>query len=183
MPTVARCPRRPSSAHRSRRSPARTRYSTTRWLASAPVMSCGEHPAARDHLPDRLRACLGRRPAERLRAGTLRRIVFYTAYLSEIFRTAISGVHSGQQEAGVRVSAGPEAEGEEVAEGPHSFVVSQSSSTSVASTGQGRPAIGTKTIELVALGTLLVNVPPRIDKPGYLILEGMTPGGRCSKRR
>jgi polar amino acid transport system permease protein len=32
-------------------------------------------------------------------AGVLSLIVFYAAYLSEIFRSAISGVHSGQQEA------------------------------------------------------------------------------------
>ncbi|MEV5716919.1 amino acid ABC transporter permease [Amycolatopsis mediterranei] len=32
-------------------------------------------------------------------AGTLSLIVFYAAYLSEIFRSAIKGVHSGQQEA------------------------------------------------------------------------------------
>ncbi|MBE8517047.1 amino acid ABC transporter permease [Amycolatopsis sp. H6(2020)] len=32
-------------------------------------------------------------------AGTLSLIVFYAAYLSEIFRSAINGVHSGQQEA------------------------------------------------------------------------------------
>ncbi len=32
-------------------------------------------------------------------AGTLSLIVFYAAYLSEIFRSALSGVHGGQQEA------------------------------------------------------------------------------------
>lgn len=32
-------------------------------------------------------------------AGTLSLIIFYAAYLSEIFRAAIGGVHSGQQEA------------------------------------------------------------------------------------
>jgi polar amino acid transport system permease protein len=32
-------------------------------------------------------------------AGVLSLVVFYAAYLSEIFRSAISGVHSGQQEA------------------------------------------------------------------------------------
>jgi polar amino acid transport system permease protein len=32
-------------------------------------------------------------------AGTLSLIIFYAAYLSEIFRAAISGVHGGQQEA------------------------------------------------------------------------------------
>src|ERR1700730_4766593 len=32
-------------------------------------------------------------------AGTLSLVIFYAAYLSEIFRGAISGVHGGQQEA------------------------------------------------------------------------------------
>jgi polar amino acid transport system permease protein len=32
-------------------------------------------------------------------AGTLSLVIFYAAYLSEIFRAAISGVHGGQQEA------------------------------------------------------------------------------------
>jgi polar amino acid transport system permease protein len=32
-------------------------------------------------------------------AGTLSLVVFYAAYLSEIFRAAIAGVHGGQQEA------------------------------------------------------------------------------------
>lgn len=35
-------------------------------------------------------------------AGCVNLIVFYAAYLSEIFRSAISGVHAGQTEAGRR---------------------------------------------------------------------------------
>src|SRR5580704_2951695 len=39
-------------------------------------------------------------------AGCLSLIVFYAAYLSEIFRAAISGVHSGQQEAAEALGLG-----------------------------------------------------------------------------
>jgi len=39
-------------------------------------------------------------------AGTLSLIVFYAAYLSEIFRSAIRGVHSGQQEAAEALGMG-----------------------------------------------------------------------------
>ena len=39
-------------------------------------------------------------------AGALSLIVFYAAYLSEIFRAAISGVHSGQQEAAQALGLG-----------------------------------------------------------------------------
>ena len=40
-------------------------------------------------------------------AGCLSLIVFYAAYLSEIFRAAISGVHAGQTEAGEALGPGP----------------------------------------------------------------------------
>ncbi len=39
-------------------------------------------------------------------AGCLSLIVFYAAYLSEIFRSAISGVHAGQTEAGEALGVG-----------------------------------------------------------------------------
>lgn len=39
-------------------------------------------------------------------AGCLSLIVFYSAYLSEIFRAAISGIHSGQTEAGEALGLG-----------------------------------------------------------------------------
>ncbi len=39
-------------------------------------------------------------------AGTLSLIVFYAAYLSEIFRSAIKGVHSGQREAAEALGLG-----------------------------------------------------------------------------
>jgi len=39
-------------------------------------------------------------------AGCLSLIVFYAAYLSEIFRAAISGVHDGQQEASEALGLG-----------------------------------------------------------------------------
>jgi polar amino acid transport system permease protein len=39
-------------------------------------------------------------------AGTLSLIIFYAAYLSEIFRSAISGVHGGQQEAAEALGLG-----------------------------------------------------------------------------
>ncbi|MFC8247733.1 amino acid ABC transporter permease [Streptomyces chartreusis] len=39
-------------------------------------------------------------------AGSLSLIVFYAAYLSEIFRSAISGVHAGQTEAGEALGLG-----------------------------------------------------------------------------
>jgi polar amino acid transport system permease protein len=39
-------------------------------------------------------------------AGTLSLIVFYAAYLSEIFRAAINGVHSGQREAAEALGLG-----------------------------------------------------------------------------
>jgi polar amino acid transport system permease protein len=39
-------------------------------------------------------------------AGSLSLIVFYAAYLSEIFRAAISGVHAGQQEAAEALGLG-----------------------------------------------------------------------------
>jgi polar amino acid transport system permease protein len=39
-------------------------------------------------------------------AGCLSLIVFYAAYLSEIFRAAISGVHDGQQEAAEALGLG-----------------------------------------------------------------------------
>lgn len=39
-------------------------------------------------------------------AGCLSLVVFYAAYLSEIFRSAISGVHAGQTEAGEALGAG-----------------------------------------------------------------------------
>ena len=39
-------------------------------------------------------------------AGTLSLIVFYAAYLSEIFRSAIAGVHGGQQEASEALGLG-----------------------------------------------------------------------------
>jgi His/Glu/Gln/Arg/opine family amino acid ABC transporter permease subunit len=40
-------------------------------------------------------------------AGTLSLIIFYAAYLSEIFRAALLGVHAGQQEAGQALGLGP----------------------------------------------------------------------------
>src|SRR4029453_19260692 len=39
-------------------------------------------------------------------AGSLSLILFYAAYLSEIFRAAISGVHAGQQEAAEALGLG-----------------------------------------------------------------------------
>ena len=39
-------------------------------------------------------------------AGTLSLILFYAAYLSEIFRSAINGVHNGQQEAAAALGLG-----------------------------------------------------------------------------
>jgi polar amino acid transport system permease protein len=39
-------------------------------------------------------------------AGALSLIIFYAAYLSEIFRAAIAGVHSGQQEAAQALGLG-----------------------------------------------------------------------------
>lgn len=39
-------------------------------------------------------------------AGSLSLVVFYAAYLSEIFRSAISGVHAGQQEASEALGLG-----------------------------------------------------------------------------
>ena len=39
-------------------------------------------------------------------AGTLSLVIFYAAYLSEIFRAAISGVHSGQREAAEALGLG-----------------------------------------------------------------------------
>jgi polar amino acid transport system permease protein len=39
-------------------------------------------------------------------AGTLSLVVFYAAYLSEIFRSAINGVHGGQQEAAEALGMG-----------------------------------------------------------------------------
>lgn len=39
-------------------------------------------------------------------AGTISLVVFYAAYLSEIFRAAISGVHGGQQEASEALGLG-----------------------------------------------------------------------------
>jgi polar amino acid transport system permease protein len=39
-------------------------------------------------------------------AGTLSLVIFYAAYLSEIFRSAISGVHGGQQEAAQALGLG-----------------------------------------------------------------------------
>ncbi|WP_146359811.1 amino acid ABC transporter permease [Arthrobacter yangruifuii] len=40
-------------------------------------------------------------------AGSLSLIIFYAAYLSEIFRAALLGVHTGQQEAGQALGLGP----------------------------------------------------------------------------
>ena len=63
-------------------------------------------PAAGHHLPDLLRPGLGRIRLNVFTAGCLSLVVFYAAYLSEIFRSAISGVHDGQTEAGEALGLG-----------------------------------------------------------------------------
>lgn len=40
-------------------------------------------------------------------AGTLSLVIFYGAYLSEIFRAALLGIHAGQREAGQALGLGP----------------------------------------------------------------------------
>ena len=42
-------------------------------------------------------------------AGALSLIIFYAAYLSEIFRAALGGVHAGQQEAAEALGHEPDA--------------------------------------------------------------------------
>ena len=55
-----------------------------------------ERPAAGDHLRDLFRAALDRHQAQRLHRRLLSLSLFYAAYLSEIFRAAISGITPGR---------------------------------------------------------------------------------------
>jgi hypothetical protein len=80
---------------------------------------------------------------------------------------------------GVRVSAGPEAEDEEVAEATSQLrrELLELDIGSVERARAGDPPSGTKAIELVALGTLLVNVAAAYRQVGLL-----DPGLALSRR-